>query len=397
VNTNATRSQCIDAETLAAWADGGLPAHDAAQVELHLSNCDRCQAVLAAFVRSEPAAAVVLPFWSRRPVRWSAGVLAAAAAVTLVVWSGRPAVEPKQEATMALNEAGAEASAEFRAPAPLASRPAADKRIDDLKKAATEEAKAPDSASQLANQAKEKPISQAAAEAERQAVLPSATAPAALPPVPATPPPPAAQALPARAAPPPPSEPPVTVRPANPAVVGGVTAGRVVSAEPAAELRDQADRDAWRLAVVEIVEPNTATFAARRLDAAQAAGRSAGGGRGGAAGTAVPVKWRILGGTRVERSVDNGTNWNAVKLAPASANPFILTGGAAASQSVCWLVGRDGVVFLAKDGVTFEQVTSPDPATITSIQAEDANHATITTTDGRVFTTADGGLTWAIK
>src|SRR5688572_25155607 len=40
---------------MAAWADRGLPADAAAKVELHLSNCERCQEVLAAFMRSEPA------------------------------------------------------------------------------------------------------------------------------------------------------------------------------------------------------------------------------------------------------------------------------------------------------------------------------------------------------
>ena len=68
---------------MAAWADHGLPADEAAAVELHLSEGARCQEVLAAFARSAPAAAVVTPFWMRRPVQWSAG-LAAAAAIALI-------------------------------------------------------------------------------------------------------------------------------------------------------------------------------------------------------------------------------------------------------------------------------------------------------------------------
>src|SRR5687767_7388530 len=91
---------------MAAWADRALPADAAAEVELHLSNCDRCQEVLAAFVRSAPAAgAVVIPFWARRPVQWSAAGLAAAAALVAMVWIGRPPAPPAPESTVALRDA----------------------------------------------------------------------------------------------------------------------------------------------------------------------------------------------------------------------------------------------------------------------------------------------------
>lgn len=126
----------IDAETLAAWVDRGLPAEAADAVELHLSQCDHCQEVLAAFVRSEPAApdvAVVLPFWSRRPVKWSAAGLAAAAAIVAFVWMGLPQPAPAPESTItrapidSLGRAAATPSAP--APAPQAS-PAAGRRTD---------------------------------------------------------------------------------------------------------------------------------------------------------------------------------------------------------------------------------------------------------------------------
>jgi len=198
------------------------------------------------------------------------------------------------------------------------------------------------------------------------------------------------------------------------AVVGGVAVGRAAAAEPAAELKDEAERDAWRLAAVEIVAPSASALEARRFDAAQAGARAARGGRGGggratAEGSAVPVRWRILGGIRVERSVDGGVTWTPAALGAAPAQSgdrerfaltqqeFILTGGAAASQTVCWLVGRSGVVFLATDGVTFRQVTPPVQVDIKSVEAVDAEHATITTTDGRTFTTADAGLTWTAR
>src|SRR5688572_29631367 len=91
---------------MAAWADRALPADAAAAVELHLSNCDRCQEVLAAFVRSAPASgAVVIPFWARRPVQWSAAGLAAAAALVAMIWIGRPPSAQAPESTVALRDA----------------------------------------------------------------------------------------------------------------------------------------------------------------------------------------------------------------------------------------------------------------------------------------------------
>src|SRR5688572_23290513 len=116
---------------MAAWADRALPAVDAAAVELHLSNCERCQEVLAAFVRSTPqAGAVVLPFWARRPVQWSAAGLAAAAALVAMIWIGRPPAVPAPESTVASKSvsqgqqpASASAPSELRrdkpAPAPV--------------------------------------------------------------------------------------------------------------------------------------------------------------------------------------------------------------------------------------------------------------------------------------
>ena len=40
------RDTCVDAETLGAWADGGLHGAQLASVELHVSTCARCQAIV---------------------------------------------------------------------------------------------------------------------------------------------------------------------------------------------------------------------------------------------------------------------------------------------------------------------------------------------------------------
>jgi photosystem II stability/assembly factor-like uncharacterized protein len=61
---------------------------------------------------------------------------------------------------------------------------------------------------------------------------------------------------------------------------------------------------------------------------------------------------------------------------------------------VCWLVGRAGLVLLTTDGVRFERVKFPETSDLSAIRATNARQASITTADGRVFVTADGGATW---
>jgi hypothetical protein len=45
---------CLDAESLAAWSEGTLDAPEREALEAHASQCDRCQALLAAMIRIEP-------------------------------------------------------------------------------------------------------------------------------------------------------------------------------------------------------------------------------------------------------------------------------------------------------------------------------------------------------
>ena len=77
---------CLDAQTLAAWADGALSRHELAAAEVHASNCSRCLAALAAMERTAPEVAV-----SRSrglSLRWL--VPLAAAATALAIWVAIP-------------------------------------------------------------------------------------------------------------------------------------------------------------------------------------------------------------------------------------------------------------------------------------------------------------------
>jgi hypothetical protein len=83
-----TPDACLDAETLAAWADGGLSAQAIAAVELHASSCSRCTAVMAAMERTTPAAAARHVWTPAHIFRWLAPLAAAATAVA--IWIAVP-------------------------------------------------------------------------------------------------------------------------------------------------------------------------------------------------------------------------------------------------------------------------------------------------------------------
>ena len=103
-----------------------------------------------------------------------------------------------------------------------------------------------------------------------------------------------------------------------------------------------------------------------------------------------PVQWRILSTDVLEKSTDRVT-WEPITIAPPVQG---LLHGSAPSPTVCWIVGRAGLVLLTTDGRQFTRVTSPTADDLTSVKAMDARRATITTTDGRTFTTDDGGKSW---
>ncbi len=86
---------CLDAETVAAWMDGGLAPDAMVMAEAHASNCARCQALLGTLVRTTPAVAVTEAHGSSLWRWWMAPLAASAAALTLwIVVPAEPVVAP---------------------------------------------------------------------------------------------------------------------------------------------------------------------------------------------------------------------------------------------------------------------------------------------------------------
>ena len=84
----APTDACLDAETAAAWVDGGLSAAATAQAEMHVAECPRCQAFVGVVVRTTEQSARPEPASSwRRWWTWAVPIGAAATAlVALSVW-----------------------------------------------------------------------------------------------------------------------------------------------------------------------------------------------------------------------------------------------------------------------------------------------------------------------
>jgi hypothetical protein len=110
---------CLDAETLAAWADETLTAPDRLRVEVHAAGCARCQALLAVMMKTASPPDARRSAWRVPVLGWLIPVAAAAAAV--LVWalipgratlpsSGRSLTVADQDATADRSTAAEELS-----------------------------------------------------------------------------------------------------------------------------------------------------------------------------------------------------------------------------------------------------------------------------------------------
>ena len=339
----AASGACLDAETLAALADRGLTKDDLATAEAHVSDCSRCQALVAMLERTRPADPAREPWW--RPsfgFGWLVPLTAAAAAILL--WVALPGNEP----------ARSPAPVEARMPATAASR--SQESLPDLRQpldAVREEPRAPAAGKTSAaarTEAKDE-LARAAPLEERYARKPGDR-----------------DALKENRTP--------EQEPTSVDSLGRVSAP---SAAPSARI-EAADRAA---------APVPARALAAQTSTLQRQTR------GGAAMKEIAspdpsFRWRIGAAGAVEHSIDGGSTWELLPTGVVSD----LTAGMSPSSLVCWLVGRAGTVLVSTDGRRWRRLAFPEATDLVAVQASDAQTASVTTADGRTFRTAYGGASW---
>ena len=201
------RDGCVDAETLGAWADGGLDSVQMASVELHVSTCARCQAIVAVAAQSAPVIAPVAnEGWFRFP-RWALAPLAAAAAITIWMVVPQDTMQAPPAQAPVPFEARRDSAPPAAADATAQQAPSQGKELADA--APAKPAGPPET---FAEEKRERTVDSRAKLEERQqraeertganlgasaAAPPPITAPspATTPPLPSAPPPPAAPAV----------------------------------------------------------------------------------------------------------------------------------------------------------------------------------------------------------
>ena len=326
-------AECLDPEVMAAWIDGRLAGVSLADAETHVAGCARCQAIAATIARTESIAEWSAP--EQRPRwRWLTWVvpLSAAATVAAVIFVVR------NEQGQAPSSAVVPQVAESRPSAPPAER-----EITQKPEAKNENA--------LAKRDQEK--SAALREEDTKKTLRDK--------------PPARQSTDAFDA----------VAPKKPAPAAAPPAGAATTQKPSQTRADESARTA------ELRSQQTAIgIEIRSPDPA--------------------MRWRIgrvaqeqvqgfaRAATVVERSIDSGSTWTPISTGVTTE----ISAGAAPSASVCWLVGRGGVVLLTTNGTAWQRLTFPEATDLSAVHATDGRTATVTTTDGREFSTTDGGRTW---
>lgn len=406
---------CIDAETLAAWAEGVLSAAERARVDAHLADCARCQAMAAMFAITEldasastedVGAPVVLPF--ERPAqsptsapaprlgRWwlplAGGAIAAGALIFAVMNRAPepPSVAAPNIAADSTFAQGGDATATVVPPP------------SETKISVTPPAAAPKALPRVGTAGGNLVPRPQAERVTPPTVTAAAPPPPADPPPVLAPPPPAAQptiAAPqpapvippaAVAPPPPPASRQITVSAAPPVVdtkktsTGGTFARDVTETIPPT-------RDPWSIInmkpggadVVQIVSPGGAPTASFNVG---------GSGSGRQIGTGgVGATWTVVDPTAVEWRLTNQTVPTRLKIETPSTERIF--GGSSPSDRVCWLIARDAV-WVTADATVFKPVNAPSGVVIASITALDGLRATITASTGRQYITEDGGLTW---
>ena len=322
---------CLDAETLAAWMEGGLTASELAAAQAHAAVCSRCQAAIAALANHEPVVPVPEPRWWRNWwFGWLVPLTGTAAAIAL--WFAVP-----------LNHGAVSAPTQIEtgAPAPQTLQDSRASAQPQAPPAANEERRTAAAAPPARNEEAKREASNAGRRDDKEVAL---KAPAA-------------------------------------------------EANPTDESRRSLDA-VGRLGVQKSAATPQSTGAAEPAAANQAllsARNRVGAGVVAEIVSPDPSsRWRIGASGLIQYSANNGASWETL----SSGVSTDLTAGTAPSKSVCWVVGRGGAVLLTIDGRRWRRLAFPQAVDLMAVEAVDDRAATVTAADGRKFRTADAGSSW---
>lgn len=341
---------CLDAETVAAWLDGGLDAAGVAAAEAHASTCERCQALLATVTSTMPVADIGQVSAGSRLWRWwLAPIAATAAAVTIWAVVPQTPMQPPAATQIARDMADAPAKAqppaapaEFAPEPPATATPPPPARDNSRRNVPAQKEAQNTLADTAANAAKldAEALGRKDGQGKREEGKALAEMRQAAEPAPAA----------------------AAERMREASASARDQAGELRRDKPAApgvgavsQLRKQVP--------LEIVSPDPLS------------------------------RWRATVPGTIERSEDGGRIWIAVRIL---AKEEVLA-GAAPGRLVCWLVGRNGLVMLATDGTNFTRLPFPESVDLVAVSSPEPRIAIVTTADGRTFRTENTGRSWSLQ
>jgi hypothetical protein len=354
-----TDRNCLDAETVAAWMDGGLDSAGVAAAEAHASTCERCQALLATVTKTLPATETgrlkAASLGSKMGAGlwrwWLAPIAATAAAVTIWMVVPQTPMQPPATSQSARDVPEPAAKAQPQSPPgefaeqPRAGAtpppPARDNSRRNVPPASTE------AQNKLADTAANAAKLDAEALGRKDA---SASARARS---------------------------------------GELGRDKREEGKVVAEMRQAAEPASAREQSAELRrdKPAAAPPAAPSLGAINQLRKESG-----------PLqivspdsnsRWRATP-AGIERSEDGGRIWIPVRLAGKEE----VLAGASPGRFVAWLVGRSGLVLLTTDGANFTRLPFPESVDLVAVSSPEPRIATVTAADGRTFRTEDAGRTW---
>jgi hypothetical protein len=407
---DAVADACPEPEFLAAYFEHSLDAAETALYDRHFSICSRCRARLAAMVRADEPKPESRTAWL---LEWRLLTAAAVVMLLITVWLVRkpgkanlasqpasaPLVAEKEEPKRgspasttadritAMPQAGPETAkkAEPALTLPAPQQLARDARKDDQKAA---QQLADSSALQIESVPKRVPSAQTSNERAagqtrsfKQQQIPPASQMVMVQPG-------LAPAQSASAAPEPapvtgrnvsPASPPAP--PSTPASTGAQAVGS--ASETVTVTTDDLSNDKKNSQPLASVYSTSGQGATLQILAERSVAT--------VIDTPIPaIKWRITTAGFVERSEDGGATWKGQEPDPEAH----LVAGSAPTDKVCWLVGSEGVVLVTKDATNWKRIPPPVTGDLTAVSAKSVSAATITTADGRRFSTHNEGKKW---